>query len=51
MPIPRAMLSHSDDLDPHHEEEQNEDLYFNHKIKVEVSEEDKEWFVEQLGLN
>ncbi len=44
------MLSHSEELEKEAEEEQA-DLYFNHKIKVEVSEEDKEWFVEQLGLN
>ena len=46
------MLSHSSDLERGEgEESAGADLYFNHKIKVEVSEEDKEWFVEQLGLN
>lgn len=55
IPIPRAMLSHSSDLDRGSacggEDSAGADLYYNHKIKVEVSEEDKEWFVEQLGLN
>jgi hypothetical protein len=39
LPIPRAMLSHSSDLDRGEggEEDSGGELYFNHKIKVEVS--------------
>lgn len=44
------MLSHSEDAYQPQEEDPDKELYFN-RIKVEVSEEDKEWFVESLGLN
>lgn len=48
------MLSHSDDVEPLLEEDPDKDIiYYNsqNKIKVEASEEDKEWFVDELGLN
>jgi hypothetical protein len=45
------MLSHSEEMEKKSDEEQSAELYFMRQIKVEVSEEDKEWYVDQLGLN
>lgn len=49
IPIPRNMLSHSDDAEPLLEEDPDKDIiYYNshNRIKQEVSDEDKEWFVD-----
>ena len=49
------MLSHSEDaekVEPLEEEvSSEEDLYFNHKVKMEVSDEEQGLLVEELGLN
>jgi hypothetical protein len=48
MPIPRNMLSHSDDI-PLQEEEPEQNNYFN-RVKLEPTEEDKLWLEEELDL-